>query len=362
MTKSVPSLRPLVLAALKEHDDFGSCPLQRQLDWLVYTPLRSLNESRILVIDALDECSKADRAVLLNSILDFITSFDAGSCPLKVLLTSRPEDDIVSLIYEPRYAKSIHRANFSLHSKENTSNENDIGIYITKVLSSHLTSEQRELLTKRANGLFIWASTAQSLISSAFDPTGRFEELMESDSSLNSLYDDVLRVAFESAGNEKKIAAKVLQAICVAREPLTTEMVDELLGLRSGIAQRVVIKLSSVLSDGSRGAAIYVLHPTFLEYLQSALVDPPIVAIPEAEALVAKGCMKVLLSGLKYNICGLQQPGEYQRKEMDDEISLKQQLCKIATPALHYATFHGLPHVAASLHADGPRKFRSALL
>ena len=90
MTKSVPSLRPLVLAALKEHDDFGSCPLQRQLDWLVYTPLRSLNESRILVIDALDECSKADRAVLLNSILDFITSFDAGSCPLKVFLTSRP--------------------------------------------------------------------------------------------------------------------------------------------------------------------------------------------------------------------------------------------------------------------------------
>src|SRR5271170_8432899 len=114
LTKSVPLLRPLVLAALKEHDDFSSCPLQRQLDWLMYTPLKSLNESRILVIDALDECSKADRAVLLNSTLEFITSFDAGSCPLKVLLTSRPEDDIVSLIYDPRYAKSIHRANFSL--------------------------------------------------------------------------------------------------------------------------------------------------------------------------------------------------------------------------------------------------------
>jgi hypothetical protein len=90
MTKSVPSLRPLVLAALKEHNDFSSCPLQRQMDWLVYTPLKSLNESRILVIDALDECSKADCAVLLNSILVFITSFDAGSCPLKVFLTSRP--------------------------------------------------------------------------------------------------------------------------------------------------------------------------------------------------------------------------------------------------------------------------------
>jgi hypothetical protein len=37
IAKSVPSLRPLVLAALKEHDDFSSCSLRQQLDWLVYT-------------------------------------------------------------------------------------------------------------------------------------------------------------------------------------------------------------------------------------------------------------------------------------------------------------------------------------
>jgi len=171
----------------------------------------------------------------------------------------------------------------------------------------------------------------------------------------------------------------VLQAICVAREPLTTEVMDELLGLRSGIAQRVVIKLSSVLSDGSHGAAIHILHPTFLEYLQSTLRDPPIVIIPEAEALMAKGCLRVLSSGLKYNICGLVRPGTYRRKYMDvpeddepdseDEdvdvedakINPEQQLCRSTTPALHYVAFHGLPHITASLHAlesaQGLRKF-----
>jgi len=172
---------------------------------------------------------------------------------------------------------------------------------------------------------------------------------MESDSSLNSLYDDVLRVAFEIAGDEREVVTKVLQAICVAREPLTTEMVDELLGLESGIAQRVVIKFSSVLSDGSYGAAIYVLHPTFLEYLQSPLRNPPIVTIPEAEALMAKGCLKVLLSGLEYNIS---QPSTYwrnMRRNESEDIDLEQQLHKSATPALHYAAFHGLSHVAASL-------------
>jgi hypothetical protein len=44
LAKTVPSLRPLVLAALEEHDDFSSCSLQQQLEWLVFTPLKSLKE------------------------------------------------------------------------------------------------------------------------------------------------------------------------------------------------------------------------------------------------------------------------------------------------------------------------------
>jgi hypothetical protein len=155
LAKSVPSLRSLVLVGLEEHDDFNSCSIQQQIEWLVFTPLKSLKETRIMVIDALDECSKADRSIFLKSILDFVSSFDAGSCPLKFLLTSRPEEDIVSRIREPRYAKLITQVNFSLHSKQDTSNENDIRFYMTQVLSNHLTPEQLDILVKRANGLFI---------------------------------------------------------------------------------------------------------------------------------------------------------------------------------------------------------------
>jgi hypothetical protein len=101
---------------------------------------------------------------------DFITGFDAGSCPLKVLLTSRPEDDILSRICEPRYVNSIHRVNFSPHSKENTSNEDDVRVYIARMFSNYLAPKQYELLVKKANGLFIWASTAQAFIANALDP------------------------------------------------------------------------------------------------------------------------------------------------------------------------------------------------
>jgi hypothetical protein len=388
LAKSVPSLRPLVLAGLEEHDDFNSCSIQQQLEWLVFTPLKSLTETRVMVIDALDECSKADRAVLLKSILDFVGSFDTGSCPLKIMLTSRPEEDIVSRIREPRYAKSITRADFSLHSEQNTSNESDIRLYMTLVLSNYLTPEQVDVLVKRANGLFIWAFTAQKLISEALNPLGLFKKLMEKDSSLNSLYDDILKSALGSAGDESEIIKQVLQSICVAREPLTTEMMDELLDFPSGTAQRVVARLSSVLSDGSDGKAVYVLHPTFLEFLQDSTERRlTLVCIEEAEEMLAMACLKALSTGLKYNICRIVNPSTYRRagkmtdsedetfgsahseeEEIDDfqewldyfnvdyvqetEADLERQLRESTTPGLRYAAIHGLSHVAFSLRGE----------
>jgi hypothetical protein len=381
LAKIVPSLRSLVLAGLEEHDDFNLCSIQQQLEWLVFTPLKSLTERRIMVIDALDECSKDDRGVLLKSIFDFVGSFDTGPCPLKVMLTSRPEEDIVSRICEPRYANSITRADFSLHSKQNTSNESDIRLYMTLVLSNYLTPEQVDVLVKRANGLFIWAFTAQKLISEALNPLGLFKKLMEKDSSLNSLYDDILKSALGSAGHENEIIKQVLQSICVAREPLTTEMMDELLGLPGGVAQRVVVKLSSVLSDGSHGEAVYVLHPSFLEFIQDSTERLALVCIEEAEEMLAMACLKALSTGLQCNICKTVHPSTYQRamdsedkeitnansededidglhewlhnfnpKPQKTEADLEQQLRQsTAPPTLRYAAIHGLSHVASSI-------------
>jgi hypothetical protein len=223
---------------------------------------------------------------------------------------------------------------------------------MTRLLSNRLTPEQLELLARRAHGLFIWASIAQAFITKAIDPIRRFKQLIENNSSLNGLYDDALSDALKSAGDEKEAVMKVLQAICVARERLTMKMMDSLLGLRSGMAQRVVNRLSTVLSDGSDGAAIYALHPTFLEYLQSPSRDPPLVTIPEAEALMAKGCLKMLWSGLKYNTYDISRPSIYRRNDQmngseDEETDLKQQLRESATTALRYAAFHYLPHVTA---------------
>jgi hypothetical protein len=244
---------------------------------------------------------------------------------------------------------------------------------------------------KRANGLFIWASTAQTFISSALDPTGCFEELMRKDSSLNSLYDNILKSALESAGKESGFIKQVLQSICVAREPLTTEMMDGFLGFHSGIAQRVVARLSSVLSDGSDGKAVYVLHPTFLEFVQDSTERLALVCIEEAEELLARACLKELSTGLKYNICKIVQPGTYRRaremtnseyeeianahfdEEINDlrewidpfdshymqnsklqeiEVDLERQLREGTTPALRYAAIHGLSHVASSIGGE----------
>jgi hypothetical protein len=215
---------------------------------------------------------------------------------------------------------------------------------------------------------------------------------MERDSSLNSLYDDILKSALESAEDESGIIKQVLQFICVAREPLTTEIMDELLGFPSGIAQRVVARLSSVLSDGSDRKAVYVLHPTFLEFVQDSTERLPLVYIEEAEELLARACLKALSTGLKYNICKISRPSTYRRaramtnsedeeidsadsedeeinefhewlddfnvtylynsKAQESEADFERQLRESTTPALRYAAIHGLSHVASSIRVE----------
>ena len=128
----------------------------------------------------------------------------------------------------------------------------------------------------------------------------RFEGLLAASlpsHPLDSLYSTILTSAFSSAGEDQKyLLERILQVICVAREPLTTDAMDELLGMRRtpnySVSGSLVSSLRSVLSDGSGGKAVQILHPTFLEYLLRAKPKEGFVILKsDAELLVARGCL-----------------------------------------------------------------------
>jgi hypothetical protein len=178
IARSTPLLYQRILAALKEHDNIAACSIKEQLEWLFFAPLRSATQKHIVVIDALDECSMADRGKILDSLLAFIREDRSGPCPLKILLTSRPEPDITSRIDTPAYNNLVRRLNFSLWPTQDPSNQEDIRLYTAEHLSDLLTAKQMDRFVARAEGLFIWAATARHFLRKAINFNDRFNILM----------------------------------------------------------------------------------------------------------------------------------------------------------------------------------------
>jgi hypothetical protein len=314
-----------------------------------------LARSPIIIVDALDECSVVDRGILLKSLLDFLQEAGLGeNRPLKVFLTCRPEADILSHLQEPRYNHLAHHADFGIRLEGNSSNHSDIRLYANGNLGHILSPAQINLFVTRAEGLFIWASTARTFLAGALDPSTRFKDLIAPNtkgSPLDSLYDKILRSAIDQVGRDQvELLGKLLQSVCVAREPLSTRAMDALLGLSNGVARRVVNTLRSVLSDGTDDKGVRSLHPTFIEYFRAGLQPSDIqLSDRDAENLLARGCLDVLLSSkLRYDICGLIEPGAF-APDNENVKDLQRRLDEKTTAGLRYAAVHGLSHVASSL-------------
>jgi len=255
----------------------------------------------------------------------------------------------------------IQRSESSLHSPSIQSNHDDITLFTNSQLGTILTRQEILQFVAQADGLFIWAFTAAEFIKKARHPSKLFRDLMEStlpERPLDSLYTTILSSASERVGkNEQPLFVNVLQLICVAQEPLNVEAMDELLELKvpsgSSVSGSFVAGLSSVLSDGGDGGAIQALHPTFIEFLlRWRQLDQLVISIQDAESLLARGCLAILLSDkLKHDILDIAQPKTFARMNKDIE-RLKQQIQEKTTPGLRYAAVHSMSHMAASLH-DG---------
>jgi hypothetical protein len=359
----IDNLKNAYMEALKTtekegRDDEGSVTLETA--YMAY--LRALEEALtaplVIVVDALDECADIDRLKLLPAFLKFVAFFSAESARFKLFLTSRPERDVMLVITD---SQLIQRAQSSLYSRSTPSNQDDIMIYTKFRLDKILKEDQVSQVAARADGLFIWASTAAKFIIKAHNPSKIFAKLMESTlpkQPLDDLYTSILADACEDIGeNELSEFINVLRLICVAREPLDVKAMDELLNLDSesenSVSGSFVARLSSVLSDGRDGQTVQALHPTFIEFLPRwQYRDQAVITINNAESLLAHGCLAVLLSDkLKYDILDVVQPKAF--PPMNKEIEgLEQQIQTTVPSGLVYAAAYALSHVAVRLQEE----------
>ncbi|PVG04921.1 WD40 repeat-like protein [Serendipita vermifera] len=340
-------LRPFVLYGIKELGSTPSfSPFADKLQKIVVEPLRHMD--LILVIDALDECGKADRGAMLRNLLP---SF-CYAYPTKILITSRPESDLAQHL-------NAYRSNTdSLHDVGLKSNRVDISIFVEDqmrflVQSSTLKQKDVELLTQRVNCLFILASTACKAIQDCLDPSAMLNTLLTSKSNplsgINTLYQTILRKSCDlpqvrgnisSLGRETII--KVLKTILAAVTPLNIATIDSILDIKT--TKHVIGSLSSVLNATPEGP-ILLLHPTFREFLEDKeLAGVFYIDMEDAHRTMAKGCLKIMKEQLRFNICRLESSFFFNK----DIHNFEDRISRYISRELQYGCIYWTDHVIGS--------------
>lgn len=284
-------MQSLVALGIRKLKNPVSATLEEQYTAMFANPLRAMERTVILVIDALDECDPTPRKQLMDLILSSLPELPY----LRLFITSRPET----------YAE-LSKA-LPNHVLKSTSDEekgsNDVEIFILEsTRNSSLQTEQVQKLIERANGLFIWASTACKIVGSiALEPEEILDELVGPNfAEMDALYDVALKSTLLTL--EVKAALLVLGVILVAYEPLSPASIDLLLGRST--SDLLIRKMSSVLRYQGHGEPVRFLHPTFREYLLRRRKDDRFFLDElEAHHRLASNCLSLMQKRLEPGIC-----------------------------------------------------------
>ena len=260
-------------------------------------PLCSVRQSFppcVIVLDALDEC-KDDGAtsIILSSLSRYIMELS----PIKILVTSRPEQNITTAFRSRGLGPTSQR--LVLHEVELGMVQHDIECYIASKLSlvgesygveSSWPSEMDvRALARLSNGLFIYAATSVNFIQDRnySSPRNQLEGLlrnsvMVTESSLSphrhldQLYMQVLDHAYpEISPRQLRRIKIVLGTIIFLQDPLSPPTVESLLHLTQNTVRETLAHLQSVIIVPENDRQIIrLLHPSFFDFLTDPSQDP----------------------------------------------------------------------------------------
>jgi NACHT domain len=290
--------------------------VEQQWARLVLEPLRLLpkSETRVLVVDALDECTMATREPLLECILKACSSESLSH--MRIFITTRNEPDIVKLLQNSVYKKSVLQKSL----RNSPSAKADVALYVNHRLdeTNIFTSapEQRQILTDRCDGLFIFAFLACKLLEDACGDSQPLEDILHEFTSLDVLFYRTLSRADVTPKYTRELLKNILGTIVVAQEPLSVSAITDLLPTPAKQTARakptdvanMVGRLGSILGSGGIDEPVYILHATFTDFLlrqtwvttsgERARND---YAINKAQCnrVMARGCLSILLNELQ---------------------------------------------------------------
>jgi hypothetical protein len=232
-----------------------------------------------------DECVERDSRTALVELL--VDEFCKLPSAFRILITSRPDVDLTSRFNDVPDITPLELA---------LAPDKDITLYLRRNL--HKVEETTiQSLEKLSGGLFIWATTVCRFLANSYNRDAKLAKLLSSE--YDTRWDD---------GDFARDAKLVLGCIALAKAPLTGAMMDALLGLKEGQSSKILGFLGCVIQLADDGTA-RTLHASFRDYLTDCTrsgTQPWFIDHKGQSQSLALGCLRVLNTKLKFNVCGLE--------------------------------------------------------
>lgn len=224
----------------------------------------------VIIIDSLDECGDESTRKQLLKVL----AKEMANLPrvVRVVITSRFSPDI-----RTAFDKEVH---IKHHQLEVLPHDNDIRVYMESQFRDieeksllgpgELGEDKLSTLVSRADGLFIWASTACKYID-CHDPVSALDDLLQVPvEGFHKGLDDLYGKALNGAGDWNNVRFRqayqlIMGTILVAKNPMTTKTIDEFLGLKLS-SQRFLSPFASLIHQAPN-EPVRALHNSFSEFI-----------------------------------------------------------------------------------------------
>lgn len=330
-------VRAAMSTVLRKLPDIHSSPIRSQFLHLLVNTLTShgvIDSSSpiIVVLDAMDECGNPDsRETLLEVLAEMWGQLPSS---VRLFITSRNENDIRAAFEDQEHVHVLELMTDTL------SNSGDISAYLRSRLSrvrqkskglrnqSWPTEDDIRMLTVRASGLFVWASTASKFIN-GFNPRARMDTLLKGrgDSDPQRALDQLYQTALLSVGNwdEDDFLSSfrhVVGIILVAKRPLSPSAIDALSMPDGRVScEDTISYLGCVLQQSP---TVRFLHPSFMDFLvDRSRCGRDIWWFQEEEhnLKLAGSCLVRLNRALKRNFCDIKLSPDLVDVEIPEDIA-----------------------------------------
>ena len=301
----------------------------------------------VIVIDALDECGDGQkRPVLLNVLTEA-----ASHAPwLKVIVTSRPEDEIQDF---------FGRLPRSSYSQYDLATDQEAGADLQTFARSQFDLVAKmwclptpwpeqplfDAVISQANGLFIFIKTLVLTLTQSEDPEETLKAALQDSAGtglkpLYHLYSSILKARRVPGNAEfRKMIGVFLTA--APYRTLCEESVAELAGVRSNLVKKWVNDLSSLLyRDEAANGGIRVRHSSISDFFVSDHCAYQ-VNLDDANLQLGIACIKTMIKQLRFNICKL----EDSRLANADISDLPSRIKEHISDALQYSSIYWSNHL-----------------